>query len=254
MESNPCSDPTYSPNDKYVVGGEEARPHSLPWHVSIHYQEIHICDGTLIDDRHILTSANCLQDNLFVQLYSIVLGAHYLSNATDRVPIDNLTFHRDYNIDTLANNIGLIKLSKRIQPFSDRITPACLARSIRQSNASNPLIVAGWSTMENGTEFVQNTNELRQTILTVMDECSLVYPNYDVKKQICAGREASERDLCQGYLGGGLFEKQTYDIDRWILTGIVNYGCEYASQGYPGVYTSIVAYYDWIQNAIEQMN
>jgi len=166
-------------------------------------------------------------------------------------------FHSDYNVETSENDIGLIRLSERIQPFSDLIKPACLAQSVKQPNVSNPFIVAGWhtmeGTMENGTLSIVDTNELRQTILTIMDECSRVHPKYDFKKQICAGREDSIPDLCQGDRGSGLFQKQKYDIDRWILTGIVSYRCDSASDNHLGVHTRVSAYYGWIQNTIEKM-
>jgi secreted trypsin-like serine protease len=254
LEYNRCSVPTYLPNETYIVGGKEVIPNSLPWYVSIQYEEEHICSGTLIDDRHILTSASCFQKSFIPIPYSVVLGAHDLSNSIRRISIDRFIFHSDYNVKTSENNIGLIRLSERIQSFSDYITPACLFRSIRLPNISNTLIVAGWRTMEIGKCSVRITNELRQTILTAMDDCSGVDPKYDFKKQLCVGRKDSNCDLCQGDSGSGLFEKQKHDTDRWILTGIVSCGCENASQCYPGVYTRVSAYYDWIQNTIEQMN
>ncbi|CAF0934325.1 unnamed protein product [Adineta steineri] len=256
LEYNPCSVSTYSPNENHIIDGSEARAHSLPWHVSIQYNEQHICSGTLIDNQHILTTAHCFQQSLIPIPYSVVLGAHYLSNSTYRIPIDRFIFHSDYNSQTSENNIGLIKLSERIDSFSNQITPACLARSTKQSDKSNPLIVAGWRTIKNNTWSVSETDELRQTVLTVMNECSDVYKNkkYNLKKEICAGTKYSKRDLCQGDDGSGLFEKQNHDIDRWILVGIMNYGCDCAQQGYPGVYIRISAYYDWIQNTIHQIN
>jgi len=254
LETNICSIPKYSPDENYIAGGKEVRPHSLPWYVSIQYDETHKCEGTLIDDQHILTSASCIQKNPIPISYSNVFCSHYLLNSTYRISIEDLKYHSDYNVQTLENNIGLIKLSQRIQSFpSDRIIPTCLAQSIRLPSASNPLLVASWKTMANGTWSVINTDELRQTILTVMDDCSRIYKNYDSQKQICVGREDSKRDLCQGDHGSGLFQKQKYDVDRWIQTGIGSYGCEHASQGYPGVYTRVSAYYDWIQNTIEKM-
>lgn len=254
MEFNRCSVSVYLPNETYIVGGNEVRPHSLPWHVSIQYEEQHACSGTLIDNQYVLTSASCFLRSLIHLSYSIILGGHYLSNSTNRISMHSFECHSDYNVKTGENNICLIKLNQRIQSFSDHIRSACLARSNKLIDISNPLIVAGWRTMTNGTFSVQNTDELRQTILTVADECSPVYEEkYDFKKQLCIGRKNSKRDLCQGDDGSGLFEKQKYDTDRWILTGIVNYGCEYAPQGYPGVYTRVSAYYDWIQNMMEQM-
>ncbi len=254
MEYNLCSDSAYPPVENYTPGGTEARPHSFPWHVSVQYEEQHICAGTLIDDRHVLTAAGCFQRSFIHIPYSVVLDAHFLSNSTHRISIDRFKFHSDYNGMTSENDIGLIRLREPIKQFSDRIRPSCLARSIQQPYESNPLIVTGWRKMQNNTWSVLTTDELRQTILTGMDECSNVYPHYDFKKQVCAGSAKSRRNLCQGDLGSGLFEKIKYDVDRWILIGIVSYGCEYAPQGYPGVYVRVSAYYDWIQNTIEQMN
>ena len=84
---------------------------------------------------------------------------------------------------------------------------------MRQSHISNPLIVAGWCMIQNGMWSTAKADELRQTILTVMDECSRVYRKYNFSKQIYAGRYDSKRDLCQCDTGGGLFEKQKYDVD-----------------------------------------
>ncbi|CAF3193332.1 unnamed protein product [Rotaria socialis] len=255
LEYKPCSVSTYPLDESPLASGTEVRPHSLPWHVSIQYKEQHLCSGTLIDDQHVLTAASCFQSNLIHIPYSVALDAHYLSNSTYRIPIDRFIFHSDFNQATLINDIAVIKLSQHIQSFSDRIRPACLARSIRQPDVSSLLIVAGWRTVKNNTWSVSNTNELRQARLTAMDECSEVYPKrYDFEKQICAGTQGSKRDLCLGDMGSGLFEKRKHDVDRWILTGIVSYGCEFASNGYPGVYVRISHYYDWIQHTIKKLN
>ena len=243
----------YPPDEEYITSGREARSHSLPWHVSIQYAENHTCEGTLIDDQHVLTSASCLRENLFLVPYSVMLGAHYLSNPMDRISIDSFKLHSDYNVETSENNIALIKLSQPVQSSTDHVIPACLDQSISKSTTFNSLLVASWYSMDIPTGSISVTDELRQTMLTGMNGCSRVYQKYDSQKQLCVGREDSNRDSCQGDRGSGLFEKQRYDVDRWILIGIANYGCEHASQGYPSVYTRVSAHYDWIQKMIEEM-
>uniref|UniRef100_A0A5F8GS37 Peptidase S1 domain-containing protein n=1 Tax=Monodelphis domestica TaxID=13616 RepID=A0A5F8GS37_MONDO len=42
-----------------IVGGQEARPHSYPYSVSIQYGGEHFCGGSLIRPQWVLTAAHC---------------------------------------------------------------------------------------------------------------------------------------------------------------------------------------------------
>ncbi len=48
------------------------------------------------------------------------------------------------------------------------------------------------------------------------------------------------KDSCQGDSGGGL-------VCNGILTGIVSFGAECAMRGFPGVYTEVSYYSDWVE-------
>ena len=240
--------------EQRIVGGIEARPNSFPWLVSIQLDNRHICGGTLIDDQHVLTAASCFKQSLFPVKYAIVLGAHKLSDAANgTVDVERLVFHSDYNDVTNENDIGLMKLTERIPAASRSVGTACLSQSVKRSSASDSYVIAGWGTTRFSSGLARPTNELRQAKVNVMTECSRVYPNFDARKQICAGTANFSSDACQGDTGGGLFEKRTTDTDRWILTGIVSYGNGCATSGYPSVYVRVSAYYDWIQSSITKM-
>jgi secreted trypsin-like serine protease len=73
------------------VGGSEAKPNEFPWMVYILVQnfvtkKVFHCGGTLISDRHILTTSDCFFENqLFaVDILNITLGVHDLNaNSSD---------------------------------------------------------------------------------------------------------------------------------------------------------------------------
>lgn len=64
---------------------------------------------------------------------------------------------------------------------------------------------------------------------------------------ICAGDQ--DEDSCQGDSGGPLF-KYNHENGRYFLYGIVSYGVGCGRREYPGIYTRVSHYIDWIRRTI----
>lgn len=79
-------------------------------------------------------------------------------------------------------------------------------------------------------------------------ECQSVYSQSHrriINKQLCAGGDAGH-DSCRGDSGGPLMG-QLPRTDNWIVVGVVSYGpTPCGTVGWPGVYTRVGAYVDWI--------
>uniref|UniRef100_A0A8C3C2X4 trypsin n=1 Tax=Cairina moschata TaxID=8855 RepID=A0A8C3C2X4_CAIMO len=74
-------------------------------------------------------------------------------------------------------------------------------------------------------------------------ECQDAYPGEITSNMICIGFLEGGKDSCQGDSGGPV-------VCNGELQGIVSWGIGCALKGYPGVYTKVCNYVDWIQETI----
>ena len=92
-----------------IVGGFEAVPNSWPWQVSFrhpdYYEAIpggHICGGTLISDRWVISAAHCFHEKEMA-LLEIVMGDHE-SNVTEgweqTMTTERVILHPNYDNNT----------------------------------------------------------------------------------------------------------------------------------------------------------
>lgn len=85
-------------------------------------------------------------------------------------------------------------------------------------------------------------------------ECSTTYGKLGMiitDRQLCAGGAAG-KDSCTGDSGGPLMTFKS-DEEVWYAEGIVSYGAGCGRAGWPGVYTGLPFYYDWIVDNIKQL-
>lgn len=252
-----CGTPFVEVEDTRIVGGHPAKLGAWPWLVALGYKSSpssdikFLCGSALITRRHVITAAHCVHGRK--DLYVARLGELDLKRDDDgATPIDILIqdrkVHEGYNPTSFTNDIAILKLQDDVT-FTTLIRPICLPLppDIRsQDFVRRYPFIAGWGSIHfNGP----SSSELLQLQVPVVTQaqCKEAFKSFSIAhiddRVLCAGFAVGGKDACQGDSGGPLMLAKS---DRFYLIGIVSFGFRCAEPGYPGVYTRVTAFIDWI--------
>ena len=236
-----------NPDDGFSdrIGGIPVAPKEYPWQVALLHPSFGniFCSGSYIGNGWIVTAAHCISDSNNQALKKndilVLTGSVNLISGGKKVHLEKEPIiHDKWDPVTHANDIALLKVAKIESLPAVRIPTIEVEAPLISINKI--LTVSGWGlTTENGDI---STVLLKVGVPVVsMDSCSTAYPGQINEHQICAG--SLGRDSCQGDSGGPLTGR---DGKGNVLIGVVSFGKGCGREGYPGVYTRIVAYLDWI--------
>ncbi|XP_034941240.1 proclotting enzyme isoform X2 [Chelonus insularis] len=241
-----------------VVGGEEALPGRWPWMAAIFLHGSRRtefwCGGSLIGPRHILTAAHCTRDQrqrpfaarqFTVRLGDIDLERDDEPSSPETYGVKAIHAHPKFSRVGFYNDIAILELSRPVRK-SPYVIPICLPQGRYRNEAfqgARPTVV-GWGTTYYGGK---ESTVQRQAVLPVWrnEDCNDAYFQPITGNFLCAGYSQGGKDACQGDSGGPLMLRAE---GKWMQIGIVSFGNKCGEPGYPGVYTRVTEYLDWIKS------
>ncbi|XP_031616447.1 serine protease easter-like isoform X2 [Contarinia nasturtii] len=227
------------------------------------------CGGVLINENYVLTASHCVNSKALVDRKWIISGVrlgewdvksqndceeNLCSDPVQNVRVAERIPHENYNPNLVKsqNDIALLRLERPVN-YTQWIKPICLPTNddVADKNfAAVPLIVAGWGQTESGSK---SDKKMKLKVNgTPLDYCNIKYHTL-TSTQLCAGGQTG-KDSCNGDSGGPLMVKHSTDSthNHYYLVGLVSFGPTPCGQpGWPGVYTRVDHYMDWIKANIK---
>ena len=209
-----------------------------------HIAKISGCGATVIDPEWIVTAAHCAPypgDEVIygLEYWADVHGLPSDEQAAHLTTVDTVYLHPSYNSSTLENDIALARLANPVdlgnaQPIALHDPPGGGDLTDDRS-----LTVAGWGTTSSGGS---SSARLKAATIFVDEGCGQ-YPAGEIIDTAMFCAAAPGTDSCQGDSGGPVV---LVDSGITYLAGIVSWGYGCAEAAYPGVYTRVSNYTDWV--------
>jgi secreted trypsin-like serine protease len=270
--------PALSETDtEMIVGGEPAAPGKYPFQVRLYESmddTIGFCGGSIIAPQWVLTAAHCLVDS-----ESVIVGFGDVDRTkTTKIASEKIVIHPAY-LEGKKADIALVKLKDPI--------PDMQAVPLADASATQGLLkpgvkatVTGWGAIWDFQAFnnamdvmagrrslserrllndeeLQAPRRLHEVDIEVIDaaECKAVYNSLRVsaftigETEICATGPRGGKDACFGDSGGPLVVPGSAG-DGYVQVGIVSWGPQCGNPLFPGVYTRVSSFADWIEGTM----
>jgi len=225
-----------------VVGGTSIKKNEFPYATIVYFGNT-MCGGALISPTHVLTAGHCC----YRKSASSVTVQYNVHNrcqgSSQQVGAKKVDLHGQYNDRTLENDICLVHLKREAVVSRTAVLPETPVKPVSMSDGSTErLTVVGWGT----TSYMGSAACVGQKVTIPTINCldpDMLYKGSS-SQSILAGPSnfcayTPNKDACQGDSGGPFLLGDE-------LKGLVSWGIECAKARYPGVYTDVFYFRDWI--------
>lgn len=242
-------------NFSRLINGKDATEAEFPYYAQLEVilSETHLsgdrtrkkvgyCGGSVIDDKHVLTAAHCLDDN-HVSV-EVTLGFYNIDdkNSQQKYYVESYEIHDEYNETTLDNDIAIITLADPIE-FTRGIKPIQLGCAYTQPGTQIELAGRGL-TSDSAKNIPPRLESVNLTTIS-NDVCAQRYLHI-VSSKICAHGGQNKEGTCQGDSGAALIETVN---GKQVQIAVVSAGdpdsCE---TGSPNISTRVSSNIEWIKD------
>ncbi len=260
-----------------IVGGQPAAQGKYPWQVRLYESmddDIGFCGGSIIAKQWVLTAAHCLVDT-----DKVVVGFGNVDRTqTTKIASEKVIVHPAY-LQGQKADLALIKLATPIDDApAVALANAGTSRSLLSPGAK--ATVTGWGAIWDFQAFnnamdvmagrrslserrllndeeLQAPRKLHEVDIEVIDpaECKSIYDSLQVSAftigdtEICATGPRGGKDSCFGDSGGPLVVPS--GAGGYVQVGIVSWGPQCGNPLFPGVYTRVSSFSDWIDGTMD---
>ncbi|KAH8348084.1 hypothetical protein KR084_003875 [Drosophila pseudotakahashii] len=240
-----------------ILNGEDDKLGENPWMAYLETLSGSNCAGTLINHWFVLTTAQCIPDDVSI---TVRLGEYNIKTKVDcknrrcqgdsqEYAVDMAFRHTNYKPSEHLNDIGLLRLDRRVE-YLAHIRPICIFVDERlrdQVNTLTRFTTTGWGlTAANKSSNVLQTIEISRQ---PKELCSEIFNHTLTSDQICLGNNTG--GLCTGDVGAPQIQLIRHNYyDRFVQVGIASWVSDKCLNG--SIFTNLLPHGYWINRVVRQ--
>ena len=133
--------------EQRIVNGQEALS-PIPWQVALQYTNSNwtFCGGSILDQKTVLTAAHCTFGDKTNDTsdWHVMVGATHAFEG-QRVKIERVINHPEYQRKGLHNDLAIIKLSQPLE-LTENVQAICLPEEEHEYDNGADCFASGWGT------------------------------------------------------------------------------------------------------------
>ena len=206
--------------DTRIIGGDDIHISEYPATVSLNvYRSAHICGGTIIGSRWVLTAAHCIDPSNDPGFYSINLNSTFIGDSSliDYVVKDYI-IHPDYNENDITSDIAVLELDHDITEHAKKAV-----LSVNEPAVYEPAHTVGWGVIGyfDGDGYLPAHLQYTTGVITSTLQCE----KYVQRPGVVCFDPRKGNTTCSGDSGTGLYN------DEDTLIGVTSFGYTYMFNG-----------------------
>lgn len=224
-----------SPLTGRIVGGEDAVEGQFPYQVSLRKNTFHICGGSIIAKKWILTAAHCVVGGYPAENYSIRAGS---SNRIVRGVIHNVTkviIDEEYDSKKDLNDLALLELETPLV-FGENIQAIPL--ETEEIPIGSEIVITGWGRLTDDN--VVPPNHLQFNIVRTIGKLQCAVDTLLFSDSLLCLGHTKGNGACNGDSGGPAAYKGK-------LAGVAGFIVSECGSGKADGYTKVSYHIDWIK-------
>ena len=199
-----------------------------------------------IGKKYFLTAAHCVKHR-DPQRTLIRMGNCNIRSLPETFRVVRVFKHPQFNETNLRNDIAVVEVDR---VPSDKFTPVRLPCNHLQNycyNAGDKVIVLGFGKENTKSGVEQHLENLKEVSLKIRKLSDSRYNRRIVTNDMFLAGDFENgvvKDACTGDSGGPCIKLIK---GNWVIVGIVSWGNGCSKIYYPGVYTKVLSYHQWIR-------